>query len=175
VVEVTPGVDASSNQIQTVLDTVDELQQVKPQPQVRVVIRPKSEFGLGTSDAQIHPWKHEITLAAEMLHATEHNQDVMPSAQGQSPVRYTLYHEWGHLTDPVSLGTRGVGPLHIDHAESQRQMQMWREPGPSGRSGYGGKLPQEAYAEAWAEWHLTGGKTTNEWARRYADEFGWAR
>lgn len=89
----------------------------------------------------------------------------MPSQASVPASKYVLAHEWGHsLSTKEQADNRTVHRKAIDSGELSRY----------GTAGVTGVLaPREGYAEAFAEWSLTNGKTTNAAAKAYADEFGW--
>lgn len=82
----------------------------------------------------------------------------MPVAATTPPWLYTLVHEYGHASD-TDLG--GFG-----------EMLEWMSLG-AGLSVYGQTGPAEGYAEAFAEWILTQGRTSNPAARGYAEAHHW--
>jgi hypothetical protein len=83
----------------------------------------------------------------------------MPEKLSTKSVRYVITHEYGHA-------------LMFQHGHGGKARRLYGEK-VSGMSFYGESDYLEAYAEAFAEWALSGGKTTNVAARRYAEEFGW--
>lgn len=83
----------------------------------------------------------------------------MPSAESVSKVRYHIAHEYGHALMQKSENIGGPMNLHKEHKEHL--------------SPYGQHDHKEGYAEAFADWHLTGGKTTNPATQAYAKKFGW--
>jgi hypothetical protein len=93
-------------------------------------------------------WREHKTAADGFMPAQDHHERW----------QYTLAHEWGHA---------------IDHADGLRQMMAAFSDDSPHLSAYGESSPREAYAEAFAEWYLTKGHTTNKAARFYAKEFGW--
>ena len=72
--------------------------------------------------------------------------------------RYTLAHEFGHAITPWN-----------------RMRSITREWSAVGFyfSHYGQSDPAEGFAEAFAEFYLSEGKTINPAARAYAVDFGW--
>jgi hypothetical protein len=82
----------------------------------------------------------------------------MPAQDDHSRWEYVLAHEWGHA---------------IDHASPIDQLMAQFSEGSVGLSAYGQASPREAYAEAFAEWYLTKGHTTNNAALFYAEKFDW--
>lgn len=85
----------------------------------------------------------------------------MPASAGVGIPEYVLAHEWGHAAnaEPFAYPTEA--------AVIERRV--------SGMSDYGKGSEFESYAEAFAEWSLTGGKTTNVAAQQYAHDYGWAK
>lgn len=81
----------------------------------------------------------------------------MPAQDDHDRWEYVLAHEWGHA---------------IDHENALDQM-MAQFDDHHGLSAYGQSSPREAYAEAFAEWYLTKGHTSNAAAQFYAQKFGW--
>lgn len=86
--------------------------------------------------------------------------DFMPVWQSVTPLEYTVAHEWGHTWD-----------------QRFGEDVLWREPDFPVRF-----MPEmvpygftegEAYAEAFAEWFLTEGQTSNGAAKWYARKHGW--
>lgn len=91
---------------------------------------------------------------------------LMPSAHsGNSKnMDYLLTHEYGHHVDfskHVTGDTHKASPLYSDPAFK------------NALSTYGKKSPIEAYAEAFAEWHYTRGRTQNPAAVAMARSEGW--
>lgn len=85
----------------------------------------------------------------------------MPAFTKTPPTRYILAHEWGHT---ISL-------VHPDQmADAYETVRAGKV---TGMSEYGLEDMQEAFAEAFAEWFITEGKTRNPAARYYALKFGW--
>lgn len=86
---------------------------------------------------------------------------LMPSLKTVKPAVYVATHEYGHA-HANSLTNEDRRSLDI----------MWSKHR-GGLSAYGRTMPEEAYAEAFAEWHVTNGSTTNADVRAYAEEYGW--
>jgi hypothetical protein len=73
---------------------------------------------------------------------------------------YVLSHEWGHV---------------INTAPRQALIQMRRNHGWLGLTDRAHREdPAEAYADAFAEWHLSGGRSDNPAVRAYAARFRWS-
>lgn len=82
----------------------------------------------------------------------------MPISYSTPRWLYVLTHEFGHASDETILS----------YPEFLTFLQF-----ASGLSGYGQSEPAEGYAEAFAEWVLTQGRTTNRASWAYAKRFGW--
>lgn len=80
--------------------------------------------------------------------------------------RYAMAHEWGHLVDPQQ-----VPRTWSDDAAKKAQDLMHEHE--QDMTPYGMGHRNEALAEAFAEWFLTEGRSTNPAAQGYARAFGW--
>jgi len=87
----------------------------------------------------------------------------MPAARTTDPLVYTLTHEWGHALTPLD---------GISLTGNRAMRRVWRN-NDFAFGKYGRSSVHEGYAEAFAEWYLTRGLTTNAAAKAYAREFGW--
>jgi len=84
--------------------------------------------------------------------------------------RYAMIHEWGHLIDPAARDHNLGVPSYEGHQRvAQDMVEDWSEV----LSRYGASAAEEGVAEAFAEWFLTRGQTTNEAAQAYAAWLGW--
>lgn len=83
----------------------------------------------------------------------------MPSVADVTGLRYVLTHEWGHV----------VTPKQTEQAALRAAFEVYGE----FLSGYGQTSAAEAYAEAFAEWVLTRGQSSNAGVQGYAKRFGW--
>lgn len=93
---------------------------------------------------------------------------LMPSRINTHPLVYIPTHEYGHSHD--GLQQRKVG-MKVQQA---KKTALFTQPEIKGSlSRYGLTNIHEAYAEAFAEWALTRGKTSNVAAQTYAQVFGW--
>lgn len=79
----------------------------------------------------------------------------MPAASSTDRAAYTLMHEWGHALESPDAHYPGDGHQHD-----------------LGR--YGQTNEHEGFAEAFAEWYATGGKTKNKAAQDLAKQNGWS-
>lgn len=84
---------------------------------------------------------------------------LMPEAEHHANIEYTLTHEYGH----VLMYQKGHGPEAMTMVSENK----------SALSLYGGTDYKEAYAESFAEFHLSAGLTENSAALKYAEVFGW--
>lgn len=136
---------------------VDQMLTLAPSDRnMHIVVAPtdKFEFGVGG----------ETTLATGYMRINEKTLKQatwpgMPASADVSSALYVLAHEWGH-SFPTKEDARDE---HI-HRESIKAGGMTR---------YGKSAPVESYAEAFAEWILTRGQTTNPAAQAYAKRFKW--
>lgn len=99
----------------------------------------------------------------------------MPSARKVPHYIYTMTHEFGHTRD-----YRGEDGHHFaghhdklqDGHDHNHDDDILHQHG-GHISGYGRTNPAESYAEAFAEWVNTDGKTDNPAVRAYAERFDW--
>jgi len=84
----------------------------------------------------------------------------MPSAAGTTNLRYTLAHEYGHA----------IMYQNLSHGANSRQRYATAR---DKLSPYAKSDHKEGYAEAFAEFYLSGGNTPNPTVQEYAKEFGW--
>lgn len=83
---------------------------------------------------------------------------LMPSANKNRRF-YALAHEWGHALD-----RRSNGNAYDDWVAVSKM---------SGMSKYGRSNARESFAEAFVEWHLTGGNTSSEGVAYYREKYNW--
>ncbi len=89
----------------------------------------------------------------------------MPSAHTNDPTAYTMTHEYGHSKYFQSTDMKTQVRLGVE---------VFKRPDvKSALSEYGRTNHLEGYAEAYAEWSLTGGKSTNKAVATYAETFSW--
>jgi hypothetical protein len=117
------------------------------------------------------------------------------SRYGVSQIQYTVTHEFGHLTEfahnlfsgpipeggmtpdevrPLMEGRTGAGPKLVKGMFMKANELAAKLPPNTGLSEYGKTNAHEAYAEAFTEFTLTGGKTDNKVAQLYGKAFNWA-
>jgi hypothetical protein len=76
---------------------------------------------------------------------------------------WVVTHEWGHASDK-----------RLDTPEPPELFRSWlNQPYGVGLSEYGRTSPEEAYAESFADWFTSGGKTQNPATLAYAVFHGW--
>lgn len=141
-----------------------------------------------------------VNLATVANAATEgDNSFTMPVASqyGVSSQQYTITHEYGHLTEfahdlysgqdhspkaqltpgivaDMMTGKVGAGPKLLKGTFVKANKLAATLPAGTGMSEYGKSNAHEAYAEAFTEYTLTGGKTDNKVTQLYAKVFNWA-
>jgi SPP1 gp7 family putative phage head morphogenesis protein len=91
----------------------------------------------------------------------------MPVLQTMKQWEYTLTHEWGHHIDVNDLQRekRAMQTLAINKIKTAYPDAF--------TSKYSGKNEKEFFAEMFAEWYGTGGKTENQLVQAMAKEFSW--
>ena len=153
----------------TVMWTVDRLQKQNPVQDLEVVFadrpfRDEADFVPESASGFVIRGEKKINLRpryATDLGMSQVRDDghFMPAAQGVSAVEYYLTHEYGHVRDTRGRGQVSDDRYRLDYLET---------------SGYGATNEYEKYAEAYTEWSLTNGETTNETAQTYAEKYFWA-
>lgn len=147
------------------LKQVDEMQAVAPRPGMTVEV--------GTSAFRYHGLDPRSTGAFAILGEPEiymaprsvtkgfkaDDPDwFMPSAK-KNVRAYPLAHEWGHTLDQ-----RRIGKANNDHNIVAKG---------GGLSEYGKWDSRESFAESFAEWHLTGGRSTNPAVQYFSETYNW--
>lgn len=122
---------------------------------------PELDFGvMGQADGSTDPATAHITINSGTWGPQIEGAGAdMPIGADVPRWLYVLAHEWGHVSD-TSLG-------------EHREWALWWDLGYQ-LSAYGQTGPAEGYAEAFAEWILTQGRTSNPAARVYADRYSWS-
>lgn len=113
--------------------------------------------------------RHSIFINSDNLYSGRFEKEVakpelkdwfMPNAQKVNPSHYLITHEAGHQYDFMA-GRNSAKPLFFNNGIKNHL------------STYGKTIKEEAYAESFAEWHTSKGKTPNPTARAYAEHEGW--
>lgn len=101
--------------------------------------------------------------------------DVYTDDPNMSLVRYTIFHEWGHATDPEKGGYPKDTNMRVKHLMAFNKSNFYNGfKFFTSLSGYAqNNGDAEANAECFAEFYLTRGKTNNFAAKWYAKENGW--
>lgn len=130
---------------------------------MRISVAPSSQFGRGVGG--------ETTISTGSMFINERYLgrdqpwDGMPISSEFSASQYILAHEWGH-----SLSTKDEADEADTHNHAIKAGGMTKY----GTADHGGNLtPREGYAEAFAEWALSKGKTKNPATLVYAKKFNW--
>lgn len=150
----------TSEAVQRALTELDELDSMYPDTgSVNVRIASSKNNAAGSSHSGMDPAGGRVITISEPRASLEppmFPKPFMPAAVGTPDVDYTITHEYGHARGYV--GGRGV--------------DFWQQH-KAGLSPYGRENADEGYAEAFAEWHVSEGRTDNAAARAYAEEYGW--
>lgn len=154
-------VHATDEDAEAIARRVDELHAGSPvNGPISVSVVPQGSLADGNTRGMTQRGTGRIFLS-DLIFAPDAQKEgdagFMPSYNSAGVVDYTITHEWGHA---------------IDHLGNPESMEAWGN-GMDGASDYGLGSWREAYAEAYAEWTLTGGQTANASARAYAERFGW--
>lgn len=162
--EVTFRGKLSAAKQQEFLGYVDHMQSKFPaNRKMTIMVDPSDQFDWGTGG--------ETTLSTGHMRINEKVmlQDFwpgMPVSKDVPSALYVLAHEWGHAF-PEKDDARNTH-VHKDAVKAGGMTRYGKEGG-EGPEGHAA----EGYAEAFAEWSLTDGKTTNEAAQEYARRFHW--
>lgn len=150
-----------------------DLYNLQPPRDIIVVSNAKTAKTVGgTANAYVHPLKPLTYVSETGLNVHYRSERVgwhMPSARTGNPVNYLMSHEYGHQYD------------FAKHIKSDGRGGLTYRPHPySGHPGfahymsqYGNTNKYEQYAEAFAEWHHTNGRTNNPASRALAEMEGW--
>jgi hypothetical protein len=149
---------------QEFLGYVDHMQSKFPSNRdMTIRVAPSTEFGWDvggeTTISTGHMRINERVMTQKIWHG-------MPVSSNVPSALYVLAHEWGHAF-PDKKDARNT---HV-HGDAVNAGGMTRY-GTSGGTDEEGHAA-EGYAEAFAEWSLTEGKTTNPAALEYARRFHW--
>lgn len=146
------------------LKQVDEMQQVAPVPGMEVTVGTNAYRYYGEDPRSVGGFamlgEPKVFLAPRSVTTGFKNDPdwLMPSIKGNTKT-YPLAHEWGHTIDGRSRGNAYDDWMAVSKL--------------SGMSAYGRSDSRESFAEAFVDWHLTGGKTTSEAVGYYRDKYNW--
>jgi hypothetical protein len=167
-------------QLQGIADEVWALSEKYPPAnpgKVTITVKPDAEFehepgGPGYVAGSTAAFTADIELNERTLvDGSTSSRNTMPVSQRVPEWVYTVAHEYGHAFTPRDLVDSGDG-MTIRPAFLK---QWWTSVVSAGdMSAYGESDPVEGYAEAFAEWSLTHGSTSNRAARRYGRRYAWA-
>jgi len=153
VVQHSAGLD--NRHVRNLLSQVDRWQTVAPVEELHLRVSPASRFDPNVY-GETRLSTGDITLSGAAFIKRGHMGGVMPVADATSRADYVIAHEWGHTQSPPIAKSKMSQLFHTQKT-----------------SYYGGTHDEEAFAEAWAEFHLTDGLTDNLAAQKYAKTFGW--
>ena len=164
--------------IQQILDRIDILQSKNPIKNLTLTIdnssmkrvaksNPNTVFGcasrFGSTQTRSFMWLNsEFDMSAPYAYSNGYKMLVDRATQ---QVTYTLTHEWGHVIEEGSV-------WNVAPANARVKTVIGKE-GTKFLSGYGKTERAEAYAECFAQWTLTKGKTSNPLVIKMAKEFNW--
>lgn len=147
----------------TVLNTLGNLQRKNPNGHdMDVVIDTPDTFrkdmlgltGVGSGRMRIN----------SKVFTTNNTTGLMPSAKS-NPAEYIIAHEYGHTLQPAHGTANSSNPATGDSS-------LFKE-NKAKLSRYGGASSTEGYAEAFADWHVSGGQSDNSATQAYGKYFGW--
>lgn len=149
---------------QEFLGYVDHMQSKFPaNRELAIRVAPSSEFGWDVGGETTISTGH-IRINERVL--TQQIWPGMPVSKDVPSALYVLAHEWGHAF-PDKADARNTHTHK--HAVAAGGMTRYGTHGGDGPEGHAA----EGYAEAFAEWSLSNGKTTNKAAQEYALAFRW--
>jgi hypothetical protein len=163
------GASLPAKRIEEILDHLDGLQATNPNGEkLTFIIGPtkKNAYGWATLGGD-QIWLAPKTAKMGDANVAEAGTWKMPILGEIAQFKYTMTHEWGHHID------KG-GSRSAQSADTSTAIQRIKAEFPDAfKSEYGQTKPEEFFAENFAEFYLTGGKTTNEITQAMAREFGW--
>jgi hypothetical protein len=163
------GASLPAKRIEEILDHLDGLQTTNPNGEkLTFIIGPtkKNAYGWATLGGD-QIWLAPKTAKMADANVAEAGTWKMPILGEIAQFKYTITHEWGHHID------KG-GSRSAQSADTSTAIQRIKAQFPQAfKSEYGQTKPEEFFAENFAEFYLTKGKTTNEITQAMAKEFGW--
>jgi Protein of unknown function (DUF935) len=155
----------TDEQVQELLDASDEIFTSLPltRPYTVMVDNASGERG-----GQHFPGR--IVIGPDLFNAPTSDSGgfYMKAANRTSRLRYVLAHEFGHAMDHREGREADLNPSRLPdhiHEEYSADLSRYARTGPN--------RVIESYAEAFAEWFITKGKTRNKAALAYARKYGW--
>lgn len=164
-------------------------------PPAEIILMKKYSLGGGIIGwvYNLPGFKNKIHLSYDALESSfpkepggyESGSDYMPASRYEgddednptTKTEYAVAHEYGHIYDFSK--NRGSAKALYNGLKGEWDKESntlggypWKTPYAE-MSEYGKSSPAEAYGEAYAEWMLTSGRTTNEPARAYAAYEKW--
>lgn len=85
--------------------------------------------------------------------------------------KWVLVHEWGHAIDTRAIEHKWTANTPMDTPYKDGLFLLYRNSPDAGE--YASTNQHEMYAESFADWATSGGKSTNPVTVAYAKEFGW--
>ena len=172
-VVIVDSVGVAAENFDLLVKEIDQLRTLQPQVANRMIVEASSKLGVNVNgDCEM------VTLRTQSarlrIKAANLDSDKLLSEDGWKQAsmpfesrRWTIVHEWGHAIDEGSL--HGA-PVNRFFGQIRKKF-----PGlpPDGLSKYGRTDKWEGYAESFADWWTTRGKTTNPATRAYAEKYGW--
>lgn len=163
VIETTAGIKAPARD--RLLKQVEQMQGVAPNPGMNVEVG-ESAYRYHNEDPRTtggfaYLGRPQIYLAPRSVTQGFKDEDpdwLMPSV-AKNRRAYPLAHEWAHT---------------IDKRPPSKSYDDWKAVSTmSGMSRYGRSNDRESFAEAFVEWHLTGGRTSSEAVAYYRETYNW--
>lgn len=150
-----------------ILDAFAEMQDVAPIDDVTVqVVKGRDNGVYGVTVMATGPKR--ISLNATMLYGPKPDDALFMAHPKVSMARYTVIHEWGHAVAAAQTSDFSRVPAYQKiHAAAKDAADNL------GMSKYGMDNYEEFFAEAFADWHLSGGVGTTEATRQMAELGKW--
>lgn len=146
-----------------ILGKLDELYQKYPpapdSPRTIIMVEtlPPGTVAMGVKGRPVMMFDAKQARTAGADQAPGHFMESLGTGRRSDGTEYAMAHEWGHVTDQK------------DKAYRDEQLKRIGKD----LSGYGHSNGFEARAEAFADWDMTGGQSTNPSTQAYAKEEGW--
>lgn len=164
------GASLPPSRMKEILDMIDDLQRTNPNGERLVFIvgpSKKGAYGWARLNGE-EIWIAPKTAKMGTPNAAEAGTWKMPVLGEVPQFKYTITHEWGHHID------KGGSSFGGQAASTSSAISRLKARFPDAfKSEYGQTKMEEFFAENFAEFYLTGGRTTNEITQAMALEFGW--